>query len=145
RTRAVEEAAPVVAELLAGSGHHVPDAVELMLRVLDPAAAPAALTAQLERLARLHEGRPVLAARTAGSLAARFGSRDGSDEALAHAARSLADDGDLATGLFALALTSLGGRRTGWSAPWREQLRSLRRHPHPDVRDEALARVTATE
>ncbi|MFE5867288.1 hypothetical protein ACFQ6V_01410 [Streptomyces roseifaciens] len=145
RTRAVGEAAPVVAELLAGSGDHVPDAVELMLRVLDPAAAPDALTAQLERLARLHEGRPVLAARTAGSLAGRFGSRDGSDEALAHAARSLADDGDLATGLFALALTSLGGRRTGWSAPWREQLRSLRRHPHPDVRDEALARVTATE
>ncbi|MFC5143279.1 hypothetical protein [Streptomyces aureoversilis] len=144
-TRALGEAAPVVAELLADSGDHVPEAVELMLRVLDPAASPDALTAQLERLARLHEGRPVLAARTAGSLAGRFGSRDGSDEALAHAARSLADDGGLATGLFALALTVLGGRRTGWSAPWREQLRSLRRHPHPDVRDEALARVTATE
>ncbi|WP_424888447.1 hypothetical protein [Streptomyces sp. XH2] len=115
------------------------------MRTLDPDAAPGDLTAQLTRLARLHEGRPVLATRTAGSLDGRFGSRHGSDEALARAARSLAGDGGPEAGLCAVALTVVGGRRTGWSAPWREQLRALRRHAHPDVRDEALARVTAEE
>ncbi|MEV5377550.1 hypothetical protein AB0L26_16450 [Streptomyces nondiastaticus] len=144
-SRAVAEAAPAVAELLHASGDHAREAAGLLVRTLDPDAAPGELTAQLVRLARLHEGRPVLAARTAGSLDGRFGGRHGSDEALAEAARALAGDGGPEAGLFAVALTVVGGRRTGWSAPWREQLRALRRHAHPDVRDEALARVTAEE
>ncbi|GGZ38582.1 hypothetical protein [Streptomyces poonensis] len=38
----------------------------------------------------------------------------------------------------------LGGR-TDWPAPWRDVHGELRRHPVPDVRDAALAEVTARE
>lgn len=142
--RAVREAAPAVAELLGRLGDYAPEAADLLARTLDPHAAPEALTARLEHLARCHDGRPALAARTAASLTQHLDRRTG-DEALAHAARALTAAGSHATGLFAVTLTTMGGRRTHWSALWREQLRALRRHAHPDVRDEALATVTAEE
>ncbi|MCA6091132.1 hypothetical protein LE181_02970 [Streptomyces sp. SCA3-4] len=143
--RAVRETALAVSEVLGDSGDYGPEAAELLVRTLDPDAAPDGLTSQLERLARFHEGRPALAARTAGSLVQRLGTRHGSDGALAHAARSLTADGGHAAGLFAVALTTVGGGRTNWSAAWREQLRVLRRHACADVRDEARATTTAEE
>ncbi|MBL7259451.1 hypothetical protein [Paractinoplanes lichenicola] len=48
--------------------------------------------------------------------------------------------GGLAHGLFAVALTRRG-YRLGWPVEWRDRLRSLRRHPDPDVRDAATAVV----
>ncbi|MHA7958478.1 hypothetical protein ACX9I7_12055 [Streptomyces sp. L500] len=142
--RAVRAAAPAVAELLGRLGDYGPEAADLLTRTLDPYAAPEALSLQLEHLARCHDGRPALAARTAASLNQRLDTRTG-DAALAHAARALTAAGSHAAGLFAVALTAMGGRRTHWSAPWRDQLRALRRHAHPDVRDEALATATAEE
>ncbi|NGO41344.1 hypothetical protein G6048_03885 [Streptomyces sp. YC419] len=62
-----------------------------------------------------------------------------------HVARRLTAHGGHAQGLLAVALTSALGSRTGWPAPWREHLRHLRRHALPDVRDAALAVVTAHE
>ncbi|MEV5240079.1 hypothetical protein AB0K89_13355 [Streptomyces cinnamoneus] len=143
--RAVREAALAVADVLGDAGDYGPEAAELLVRTLDPDAAPDGLTSQLERLARLHEGRPALAARTADVLVQRLGTHHGSDEALSRAAHSLTADGGHATGLFAVALTTVGGRRTNWSAAWREQLRVLRRHACADVRDEARATATAEE
>ncbi|WP_190111332.1 hypothetical protein [Streptomyces cinnamoneus] len=143
--RAVREAALAVAGLLGEAGDYGPEAAELLVRTLDPQAAPDRLTSQLEHLARFHHGRPALAARTAASLVQRLGTHHGSNEALAHAARSLTTDGGQATGLFAVALTTVGGHRTDWSATWREQLRVLRRHGCADVRDEARATTTAGE
>ncbi|MGO4428980.1 hypothetical protein AB4Z54_62195, partial [Streptomyces sp. MCAF7] len=69
----------------------------------------------------------------------------GRSEALLRAARDLGDDGALASGLFAVTLTDVGGARTEWAEPWRTRLRALRRHPHPDVRDAALFLATAQE
>ncbi|WP_392750057.1 hypothetical protein [Streptomyces sp. LN590] len=112
-------------------------------------AGPDPLHSALVRLARLHEGRPVLASRTAQTLATRvtYAHRNGigdTDTLLTVAAR-LGDTGDTAEGLFAAALTATGGARTAWTGPWRTQLRLLRQHPVPDVRDAAYAEVTAHE
>ncbi|MEU4213347.1 hypothetical protein AB0F13_25770 [Streptomyces sp. NPDC026206] len=135
-----------VTELLGGSPDFIVDAVELSARTLDLDAAPDALAAELTRLARLHQGRPALAVRTADALDQRLrASRNGDEEAFGHAARTLAEDGGHAAGLFAVTLTATGGRRTAWAVHWRERLRALRRHPHPDIRDAALALVTADE
>ncbi|MET7887181.1 hypothetical protein ABZU45_41675 [Streptomyces avermitilis] len=61
------------------------------------------------------------------------------------AARRLTAHGGHGQGLLAAALTEAIGTRTGWAAPWRQQLRALRRHPVADVRDAALNQMTAYE
>ncbi|MBL1100928.1 hypothetical protein [Streptomyces coffeae] len=146
-TRPMRRAATAAAELLAGYETFIPDAAHVLVHVLDLGSRPAPLTAALARLSRLHSARPALAAHTAGVLHRRLnaGTRPGSDEALLRAARELNEDGGHAAGLFATILTEAGGRRTDWPEPWREQLRALRGHPHPDVRDAALLLTTAEE
>ncbi|SNT54214.1 hypothetical protein SAMN05216276_105811 [Streptosporangium subroseum] len=92
-------------------------------------------------LADLLRDRPVLAAATADSAISRcFGygaARDIGSDTVLPVARRLADRGDLAAGLFALALTRVAGQRTDWADPWRELLRDLRDAPHLEVRQEA--------
>ncbi|HEY1180361.1 MAG TPA: hypothetical protein VGF17_29755, partial [Phytomonospora sp.] len=65
-----------------------------------------------------------------------------SPHALWSAAEALAGRGDLAGGLFALALTEGGaGLGAGWPSAdpsWRDLLSLLRRHPEPEVRAAAL-------
>ncbi|MEW2354841.1 hypothetical protein [Spirillospora sp. NPDC029432] len=63
---------------------------------------------------------------------------------LPHAERLAARAG-LAPGLFAYALTAHHGELTGWPEPWRDVLRRLRAHPHPDVAYMAGTVRTATE
>ncbi|GHF17672.1 hypothetical protein [Streptomyces morookaense] len=138
RFRPMRAAVVEVAEFLAGHGDFVPQAAEVLVQAADLHAAPEALAAELLRLARLHEGRPALAVRTAGALDGRLRERNVGGTDLAAAADTLAADGGCAAGLFAVTLTAAGGRRTGWAAPWRERLRGLRRHGHADVRDAAL-------
>ncbi|MER6950146.1 hypothetical protein ABT294_39625 [Nonomuraea sp. NPDC000554] len=93
-------------------------------------------------LADLLRDRPILAAQTAGRMMSdRFGRYGAVSEvapaALLPAARRLTDRGDLAAGLFALALARVAGERTDWADPWRELLRDLRDHPHLEVRQAA--------
>jgi uncharacterized protein YjeT (DUF2065 family) len=90
----------------------------------------------------------LLAARTVDSVATRL--RDLGDvldpaalrsaalrsAALRSAALRSAGRGDLAGGLFAVAMVRHGAA-FGWAAEWRDLLRELRRHPQPEVRDEA--------
>lgn len=57
----------------------------------------------------------------------------------------LYERGDLASGLLALNLVTTTGQRTRWSDDWRLWLRTLRRHPDPDVRQAALDPTTANE
>ncbi|SCF21777.1 hypothetical protein GA0070558_15520 [Micromonospora haikouensis] len=105
-----------------------------------------ALLVDLGRLDNLHEiaemceGRPVLAARIAERVGARLRSlREWPDsEALADTITRLAGRGDLAGGLFAVALVQHGAS-FGWRTPWRDQLIRLRQHPNADVREEAYA------
>jgi hypothetical protein len=47
--------------------------------------------------------------------------------------------------LVALVFTQLASDREGWPEPWRALLRRLRSHTDPDVREAALAVVTAQE
>lgn len=95
------------------------------------------LCADLVEIAELADGRPVLAARLADQL--DVGSSTLVDPApLLDAARALTARGEVGTGLFAVALAR-HGRSSGWSAPWRDLLRTLREHPVADVRDAAFA------
>ncbi|WP_058041063.1 hypothetical protein [Streptomyces roseifaciens] len=143
RTRISAPVARRVADLLAGTPDFTSLAVRLLLHTFDPDAGPDTLTATLTHLAEVHEGRPALAASTAAHLRQALRSRNGDAEALARAARTLVEDGGYAAGLFAVALTEVGGERAGWASPWREHVRALRRHAHPDVREEAFALVMA--
>ncbi|MEV4760040.1 hypothetical protein AB0J86_33760 [Micromonospora sp. NPDC049559] len=94
----------------------------------------------LDEIAGLCAGRPVLALRTAERVGARLRSLpEWPDPAiLAGTAARLAGRGDLAGGLFAVALVRHGAG-FGWPAPWRDLLIGLRRHPDADVREEAYA------
>ncbi|TDC67593.1 hypothetical protein E1200_14500 [Actinomadura sp. GC306] len=70
--------------------------------------------------------------------------RPAPEKAHPHAVR-LAARGDLAGGLFACALAERHGDRAGWPAQWRDLLRGLRAHAHPDVVYRARRIHTATE
>ncbi|MGC3862386.1 hypothetical protein ACPSM1_19635 [Micromonospora chersina] len=94
----------------------------------------------LDEVAGLCAGRPVLAIRTAERVGTRLrGLREWPDPAiLSSTVARLAGRDDLAGGLFAVALVRHGAG-FGWKAPWRDQLIGLRRHPDADVREEAYA------
>jgi hypothetical protein len=143
----VRAAALRAAELLCAADDFVPQGVHLAVYALDFDAPPAAVLAALDRLAALHDGRPVLAARTATSLGQRLGTarRPGDPLVLAAAADRLAADGTLTGGLFAVALTAALATRDGWSPTTRTTLRTLRTHPLPDVRTSAFSHPTSPE
>ncbi|HEY0697089.1 MAG TPA: hypothetical protein VGD43_04695, partial [Micromonospora sp.] len=94
----------------------------------------------LDEIAGLCAGRPVLTIRTAERVGARLQNlREWPDPAtLTGTVARLAGRGDLAGGLFAVALVRHGAG-FGWQAPWRDLLLGLRRHPDVDVREEAYA------
>ncbi|MET8544589.1 hypothetical protein ABZW03_28695, partial [Kitasatospora sp. NPDC004799] len=117
-------------------------------RLVDPAAGPQHLEAALGTLADAHRGRPAAAALTALALLREHASGPlpppGTPDALARTARRPGDTGPAAA-LFATALTEAFGNRLGWPREWRALLRELRRHPSPDVREQALAVATHRE
>ncbi|WP_405434049.1 hypothetical protein [Streptomyces anulatus] len=127
----------------------VPDAVALLSRSLDLAGDPDTLHTELVALAALHSGRPALAARTAATVGRRVagyrGAEAGDPDTLLLVVARLAGTGDPAEGLLAAELTVACGLRTGWTGPWRTQLRMLRQHSWDDVRDVAYAEATAEE
>ncbi|MFB8207519.1 hypothetical protein [Streptomyces sp. NPDC056010] len=132
---------------LARHRDYVPQAAELLARAVDPGSGADALHAALDRIALLVTGRPVLAARVALLYGTHHGVPQGEDGAatLLAVAGRLGEDGGLAHGLLAVRLVASGGRHTGWTGPWRTQLRLLRRHPEAEVRDAAYAEVTVRE
>ncbi|MEV8314258.1 hypothetical protein AB0Q95_08805 [Streptomyces sp. NPDC059900] len=140
-------AALAAGSLLAGYADHVPQAAEILVAALDVGGEPEEVGEALLRLARLHEGRPALAMRSAIALGERLTDTEYPGEAavLLPVARRLATAGGHANGLFALALTDGLGERTNWPAPWRALLVSLRAHDVPDVRDAALSVCTFRE
>jgi hypothetical protein len=124
-TLAAREAARALAAhpafLAAGAG--------LLLALAD--AEPASLA----EVADLVAERPALAVSLAGKI----------EEPRPHAglpatAGVLGDRGDLAGGLFAVALVAAAGSASRWTEPWPDALNRLRAHPHPDVADAAYRR-----
>ncbi|MYS22482.1 MULTISPECIES: hypothetical protein [unclassified Streptomyces] len=114
---------------------------------LDFDARPVEVLDALDHLAALHADRPALAIRTAETLRHRLTTarRPGDPLVLLSAVDRLTANARYADGLLAVAITQALGPRTGWPQEWRTQLRALRRHAHPDVRDAALALTTAVE
>ncbi|MER7465827.1 hypothetical protein [Streptomyces sp. NPDC097981] len=124
----------------------------LLRRSVELHAGLPALQASLDALVAAHEGRPALAVSTAASLreAGSSGEPVRDPAVVLAAVRGLAADGALIPGLFAVALTTAmgrrsGGRNTGWAPEWRGLLRELRRHTQLEVRDAALAAGTHHE
>ncbi|MCI3934123.1 hypothetical protein [Streptomyces sp. AN091965] len=126
-------------ELLTAYEDFRPQAVGLLVAAVEVGGA--AVGPALERVAELHEGRPVLAGATARALAERLAGVDASlaGAALLPVARALAAGHGPARPLFAVSLAQTLGSRTGWPPPWRDLLTALRRHALPDTRDAALA------
>ncbi|WP_329473376.1 hypothetical protein OIE75_35370 [Streptomyces sp. NBC_01723] len=144
RPEAVRPAALAAAELLSAYDAHVARAAVLAAHHVDLSAVPP----RLDRVADLAgPDRPALAARVAGALRERLETRaqPGDSTVLLAEARTLAEHGGHARGLMAVAVTGALGQREDWPAPWRAALRTLRRHPVPDVRDAALEETTAYE
>ncbi|MDF6042592.1 hypothetical protein LRD69_10550 [Streptomyces sp. JH14] len=146
-TAAPRAAALRASEFLGATADFLPQSVQLFAGALDLDAEPAQLLAALDRLDDLHTGRPLLAARTAETIRNRLGAArcPGDPLVLLFAAERLTANSGCAGGLFAVAVTRALGSRTGWAPEWRVRLRALRCHPHPDVREAALAVVTAVE
>ncbi|MFE7592155.1 hypothetical protein ACFU6K_22375, partial [Kitasatospora sp. NPDC057512] len=134
-------------ELLSAEADFIPKAIQLMTATLEFDTTKDHLLADLDRLAALHGDRPVLAARTADALRSRLNTprRPGDPAVLHTVTERLAAHGGHTQGLFAVGLAHALGPRTGWRPQWRALLRTLRRHPQPDVREAALAVRTATE
>ena len=130
--------------LLAAHPDHVGGAAWLLIAATDLASADTeAISGALAPVADLLAGRPIAAYDAHEDLLNAVRARPSDDpRALWSAAESLAERGDLAGGLFAVALVEGGaGHGPGWSAidpPWRELMLRLRRHPEPEVR--AVAR-----
>jgi hypothetical protein len=94
----------------------------------------------LDEIADLCAGRPALAVAAAGRVGARLRELPEvvGGTLLPGLVRRLAGRGDLAGGLFAVALVRPGATFE-WAAPWRDLLVALRAHPDTDVREEAYA------
>jgi len=147
QAHAARTAALQASELLCAAPDFQQHGTHLFAMALDLGGKPAHLLAALEQLESLHADRPALAVRTAETLRNRLNTarRPGDPLVLLCAAERLAAGTGYAGGLFAVALTGALGRRTNWTQDWRHQLRTLRHHPHPDVREAALALATAVE
>lgn len=117
--------------------------IALLLSAAD-LAQPADL---LHRLAGRIASRPIAAAAAAAVLAAAL-QRDQSHwqpEDLGATASSLATATSQVSKLFAVAIISAAGPRSGWSPDWRQRLRTIRQSPDPDVATAALAVTTSSE
>ncbi|MFC4069025.1 hypothetical protein [Actinoplanes subglobosus] len=123
------EPARAAARGLAAHPGFLDDGAELLLALARVEAEP------LAEVADLVAGRPALAVRLAGQLG-----ESAKDTARPETARTLGDRGDLAGGLFALALVSAAGGASRWKEPWPVALNRLRDHPQPDVAAGALRR-----
>ncbi|MEU6841893.1 hypothetical protein ABZ930_08485 [Streptomyces sp. NPDC046716] len=139
RNPAMRPLARELADVLAGDDAFVTSAALVRLAAVDLSAPGDDLRA----LARLHDGRPVLALRTAERLRHGLRGERVPSPVLVPVARELASAGSLAEGLFAWAVTVAQGEREGWPEPWRDVLRSLRAHPWADVRDASAQVSTA--
>ncbi|MEU9300959.1 hypothetical protein [Streptomyces sp. NPDC048269] len=139
--------AAALARQLAGEPSLTTTRTNLLVRAVDPQASAPRQLAALRELVAAHEDRPGLATTTSAALRERHRSAEPAPDTAVtlELVTALAADGVPAAGLFAVALVSALGSRHGWPEPCREQLRALRRHPGPDVRDAALGTTTYVE
>lgn len=131
--------------LLAGYEEFVPLAARLLCSAVTLESDAETLSRQLRGIAGLHADRPGLAWRTAGELRRSLGPVHRpaeTRERVLPVAQELAADGGTATGLLAVTLAAAVNPPGGWPEPWRELLRSIRRHDVPDVRTAALELAT---
>ena len=124
----------------------LPQATSLLLDAVPlHGGDPAAPADALREICRLVKGRPLVVGPLAATLARRASDTTRTDPHVAlGAARILAGQRGPAPGLLAVALLG-SGHRLGWPAPWRDQIRRMRRHDDPDVRAAALAVILVPE
>jgi hypothetical protein len=121
--------ARVAARWLAARPAFLADGAGLLLVLAN--AEPVALA----EVADLVAERPAVAVLLAGTIEEPHPPAD-----LPATVGALGDRGDLAGGLFAVALVAAAGSVSSWREPWPDVLNRLRDHPHPDVADAAYRR-----
>ena len=96
----------------------------------------------LDEVADRCAGRPIVAYHASRALATHLTSRQETIDPVRQLALAAGHEqrGDLARGLFAVALTQRGDEFE-WPVEWRDRLRSLRQHRDPDVREAATSIV----
>ncbi len=127
-----------VALLLAGDPVAVRFAARLRAALLWPGPE---FVEDMRALAALVADRPVAARAAAGEL----GVPQWEPADVGPAVDAMADAASEGAGHLGVALIGSAGPRAGWTPEWRHRLRALRAHRDPDVRDAALAVVTALE
>jgi hypothetical protein len=130
---------PALAEAgrrLAAKADCTRQAATLLVSAIDPGPGQH-LAAELTEVCDLLDGAPATAAQVAQVLARHVTNGLGDMGTLYTAIAALASDPRLSAGLLATSLAAQG-RRFGWPAPWRAQVRGLRAHALPDVRAAAL-------
>ncbi|WP_265738206.1 hypothetical protein [Actinacidiphila epipremni] len=144
---AYPHAARAAAQLLRDAEDFLPSAIHLTTTALDLDAPASRLLPALDALAADLTDLPALAATTAARLRSRLSTaaRPGDPHTLLLATDRLTATPTYPAALLALALTEALGTRTTWPPEWRTPLRTLRRHPHPDIRAAALTLATAPE
>jgi hypothetical protein len=100
--------------------------------------------ANLPEVADLCASRPGLAFRAQAKVRAGLRRLAADPDVLRERVAGLTARGDLAGGLFAVALISRAAVYD-WPPAWRRLLTELRRHPDPDVREEAWSAVDMTD
>lgn len=127
--------ARALSALLVPHVDRAPTAAALLVATLDR-RTPEALLAGLKDVARLLDGRPVLAANLRAEVSGSSKLPEGMDAVV----RALIDAGGITDAIIAVGLVTRLGQDTKWAKEWRERLRQLRGHAEPDVR--YLARQT---
>ncbi|MFF4501319.1 hypothetical protein [Streptomyces sp. NPDC001401] len=142
------EVLEAIAALLTAEPLLAGERADLLRRLVDRTEEPADLLGRLRGLAATLEGAgTAVALHVTSRLAGGWGHavRPTRSAALLEAADRLARDGGTVTGLLAVRLVTATAGTLGWPDEWRSLLRTLRRHPDPDVRHLAHQTMTETE
>ncbi|TCO45173.1 hypothetical protein EV646_109348 [Kribbella antiqua] len=128
-----------------------PDFLGLRLQLLTYAIDWADLSTELATLATAVADRPLAALTATDLLQTRLAATepqwtpDSLEPATTNLLTTAVDHAGLNEGLFACALVSAAGPRSGWAPSWRNLLVALRNHPALDVRQRALDLTTTPE
>ena len=142
------EVLEAIGALLAAEPLLAAERADLLRRLVDRTEEPAQLLGRLRDLADALEGAgTAVVLHVTGRLAGGWGhpARPRRSAALLAAADRLAQDGGTVTGLIAVRVVTGTADTLGWPDEWRSLLRTLRRHPDPDVRHQAHQTMTETE
>jgi hypothetical protein len=142
RSAQVRQVLKVIAAELTGS-----DFLHLRLQLLVTSLRTAHLSDELSALRQAVGDDPLAAHTAADLLRIRLATTEPAwtPESVLPVAESMVQAPDPVSGVLAHVLLAAAAPRAGWSPDWRQLVVSLRNHPHPSIRRQALDLTTAVE